>query len=358
MDIQNGFAVDINSDIKIAKVGDEVQGEIFSIEHSAVYIDLRDQGVGIIYGKEFIESKDSLKKLKKGDIVTAEVKDFKNEDGYMELSVTGIQKKQLWQSLEDKKENNEIFQVKIVSANKGGLIANIAGIPAFIPVSQLSSAHYPRVEDGEATKILQKLQPFINKEFNVRVADFNEAEEKIILTEKAEENEKISVILEKNYNVGDVVEGVISGTAKFGAFIRFNKEGVDDIEGLIHISEIDWKLLSSPLEVLKVGQKVQAKIINISDSKVFLSIKALQENPWQEIAKNYKKGSEISGKITKFSPYGAFVQINKKIQALIHISQFKSVEDMQNSLEIGKEYNFEILVLEPHNFKINLKLKK
>ncbi len=358
MNQQNAFTVDINSDIKLLKQDDEISGKIIHIEHSALYVDLKDQGVGIIFGKEFLDSKDSLQKLDKGDIIIAKVLNFKNQEGYMELSVTDIRKRELWENLKKKKNNNEIFQVKIITANKGGLLTKIAGVSAFIPVSQLSSKNYPRVEGGDADKILRKLRSYIGKEFSVRVADFDQIEEKIILTEKAQESEKISEVLKNNYKEGEVVEGVISGTAKFGVFIKFKKQGVESIEGLVHISEIDWKLLSSPTEVVGVGDNVKAKIINISDSKVFLSIKALQENPWGEMVKKYKKGSEILGTITKFNLYGAFVQLNDKIQALIHISQFRSIEDMQNSLEIGKEYNFEILVLEPRYFKINLKLKK
>ncbi len=358
MNKQNTFTVDVDSDIKLFKKDDKISGKIINIGHSALYVDLKDQGVGLVYGKEFLDSKDSLKKLNKGDVIVAKVLNFKNEDGYMELSIADIQKKQLWEKLLEKKNNNEIFKVKIFSANKGGLLTKIVGVPAFLPVSQLSSKNYPRVEGGNAEKILEKLQSYIGKEFNVRVADFNQAEEKIILTEKAQENEKISEVLESNYKVGEIIDGIISGTAKFGAFIKFKKPGVNDLEGLIHISELDWKLISTPLDVIKVGDKVKAKIINISNSKVFLSIKTLKVSPWEDISKKYNVGSDISGTITKFNPYGAFVQINDKIQALIHISQFKDIESMQKSLEIGKEYKFEILILEPQNFKINLKLKK
>ncbi len=353
----NTFTKDIESSIKLLKENDEVTGEIFSIEHLSVYVDLKDQGIGIIFGKEYLDSKESLKNFKKGDLITAKIKNFKNEDGYMELSITEIRKKKLWEGLNDKKKSNEIFQVRIFSANKGGLLTKIDGVSAFLPVSQLSSKNYPRIEGGDVDKILLKLQSYIDKDFNVRVIDFDQKEEKIILTEKAQENEKISEVLEKHYKLGEVVGGVISGTAKFGAFIKFKKEGVEDIEGLIHISEIDWKLLSSPLEVLSVGDNVKAKIINISNSKVFLSIKTLSESPWEAMSKKYKVGDDITGTVIKFNPYGAFVKINDKIQALIHISQFKDIYDMQQVLEIGKDYNFKILVLEPRFFKINLKLK-
>ncbi len=370
--MKNTF-VDSDLSIKISKVGEEVEGPIIQIEHSALYVDLKDQGIGIIYGKEFLNAKDSLKKLKKGDIITAKVINFKNKDGYMELSVVDTYKQKFWENLKEKEKNNEIFKVKILSANKGGLLTEVAGVAAFIPVSQLSSKNYPRVEEGEISKILQKLQSFIGKELDVRVLNSDKREGKIILSEKIQENEKISESLANNYKIGEIVKGIISGIAKFGAFIRFQKkrassepskevsdikEGILDIEGLIHVSEIDWKLLSDPSEILKVGDKIEAKIINISKSKVFLSRKALQPNPWDEMAKKYKLGSQIKGTVTKFNPYGAFVQINEKIQGLVHISQFKNINEMQNSLIVGKEYNFEIILFEPQKYKINLKIVK
>lgn len=355
--MKNTF-IDTDPTTRLPKIGDEVSGKVIQIGHSVIYLDLKEQGAGIIYGKEFLNSKESLKKLEIGDTIHAKIIDFKNKDGYMELSVSDVQKKELWKDLKEKQKNNESFVIKVLSANKGGLLTKISGVPAFLPVSQLSSKNYPRITDGEATKILQKLQSFIGKDFKIRVLDIDEGEEKIILSEKIQEEEKTEEFLEKNYKLGEIVKGTISGTAKFGAFIKFQKEGVNEVEGLIHISELDWRLLSNPTDVVKIGDKIDAKIINITKSKVFLSRKALQPSPWEDITKKYKVGSQIKGTVTKFNPYGAFVQLTEQTQGLIHISQFKNIDEMQDVLEIGKEYNFEITLFEPKKMKINLKIIK
>jgi len=171
------------------------------------------------------------------------------------------------------------------------------------------------------------------------------------LSEKAKATEKIKKLLE-NYKVGNIVEGKITGITDFGAFLRFGQ----DLEGLIHISELDWKLIEDPTEVVKIGQIVKAKIIDISGDKVSLSLKALKEDPWLDIEKKHKKGDIVSGKVTKFNPFGAFIQITPRIQGLIHISEFGNRGRMEVKIEIGKKYDFQILEIRPEEHRMSLKL--
>jgi small subunit ribosomal protein S1 len=260
-----------NDLIKPPKVGEIIEGKIIGFGRSAVYLDLGGFGAGIVYGKEFLGAKDFLKKLKIGDKILTKIVDLENEEGYIELSVAQATKDLAWQQLLQKKEEGEILKVKILNANKGGLLAEVLGIQAFLPVSQLSSEHYPRVE-GDQEKILKELKKFVGQELEVKIFDLSPKEEKLILSEKAKEIEKVKEIL-KNYKVGDIVEGEITAILDFGAFLRFGKE---NLEGLIHISELDWGLVKDPVEIVKVGEKVRAKIIKIADDKVFLSLKALK----------------------------------------------------------------------------------
>jgi small subunit ribosomal protein S1 len=172
----------------------------------------------------------------------------------------------------------------------------------------------------------------------------------------------------KDYKAGDTVDGEISGITDFGAFIKFSllsknqvgkqdpKAPIQPLEGLIHISELDWKAIEDPSEVVKLGQKVKAKIIDISNGRVSLSLKALKKDPWEDIEKKYKKGDAVSGKVTKFNPFGVFVQISPQIQGLCHISEFGSQKRMQEVLKIGKKYNFKILLIEPKEHRMSLKL--
>jgi len=342
-----------NNLIKIPQIGKIVEGKIIAQERSAVFLDLGPMGTGIIYGQEFFNAKDELKKLKIGDTLIAKIISLKNEDGYIELSLSQASDEIKWEKLKQLKEKDEILKVKIISANKGGLMTEIFGLPAFLPVSQLSPEHYPRVEKGEPAKILAELQKFVNQEMEVKIFDLDPREGKIILSEKAKDSEKIKEIL-KNYSVGEIVEGEITGVTNFGVFIKFQKENVPPIEGLIHISELDWQLIEDPADIVKVGDKVKAKIISLTDNKAFLSLRVLKKDPWQDFS--YKKGDIIEGKVTKFNPYGAFVQITPSIQGLCHISEFGSKSKMESTLKINQTYKFQILTFDPHNHRLTLKL--
>jgi len=350
-----------NNLLKPLRLGEIVEGKVIGYSKKAVFLDLGSWGTGIIYGREFLEAKEVLKDLKIGDNLLVKIIELENEEGYIELSLKEAGKEISWETLKQVKEKGEILKVKILGANKGGLLAEISGIPAFLPVSQLSPEHYPRVVDADKSKILTALQKFVGKELEVKIFDLSAKEEKLILSEKAKGEERIKGIL-KSYKVGEIVEGQITDIVDFGAFIKFKgqptKKGrvSKELEGLIHISELDWQLIEDPSEIVKVGEIVRAKIIDISDDKVSLSLKALKKDPWKEIEKRYKKGDIVKGEVTKFNPFGAFVQVSPKIQWLIHISEFGSQRKMADILEIGKKYDFKILSLDPKEHKIALKL--
>jgi small subunit ribosomal protein S1 len=350
-----------NNLLKPPQIGKIIEGKIIGRARSAIFLDLGAFGTGIIYGKEFQEAKEGLKNLKIGDTVFAKIIDLENEEGYIELSLSQASNELTWEKLRQKKEKGEIIIVKILGANKGGLLAEVSGLSAFLPVSQLLTEHYPRVEKGDTTKILKELQKFVSKEMEVKIFDLDQKQEKLILSEKAKEDEKIKEILKK-YKVGDIVEGEITGITDFGVFMKFGKQ---EMEGLIHISELDWQLIEDPSDIVKIEEKVKAKIISISEDRVSLSLKALKKDPWLNIEKKYKKGDTIEGKVTKFNPYGAFVQILPagrqgllKIQGLCHISEFGTKSKMEESLKIGKKYNFQILSIDSTEHRMSLKLTR
>lgn len=347
---------------KPPRVGEIIQGKVITGKRASVFLDLGPWGTGIIYGREFYEAKEKLRHLSSGDELFAKVVGLDNEDGYVELSLTKAGKELAWDQLKEKKENDETIKVKILGANKGGLLAKVSDIQAFLPVSQLSPANYPKVDGGDSQRILKALQKFIGKEMEVKVFDFDQKEEKLILSEKAKENEKIKNILE-TYKVGDIVEAEITGIVDFGAFVKISLDkesgdAVDGLEGLIHISELDWQLIEDPSEIVKLGEKVQAKIIDISNGKISLSLKSLKEDPWSNIDSKFKKGDIVDGKVTKFNPFGAFIQLSPKIQGLCHVSEFGSQKKMEDSLETGKRYKFKILLVDPAEHRLTLKLEE
>ncbi len=342
------------------QIGATVEGKVVARDRSALFIDLGILGTGIIYGREFYAVKDVVKNLEIGDKVFAKIVELENDEGYRELSLRDATKEIGWQRLRDTKESGQILTVRITGVNKGGLLTSLDGIQAFLPVSQLAPEHYPRVADADKQKILKELQKFIGKTLEVKILDLLAEENKLILSEKAKSEEKTKEAL-KNYSKGDIIDGEITGIADFGAFIKFPSPVADaneQVEGLIHISELDWQLVENPAEVVKVGEIVKAKIIDINNNQVFLSLKALKKNPWEEIEQQYKKGDVIKGKVSKFSTFGAFVEIMPKIRGLCHISEFESKEKMEEQLKIGETYDFTVLLIEPKEHRMSLKLVK
>jgi len=342
--------------IKLYRVGDIVEGNVIGIGRSAVYLDLGAQGTGIIYGREFMEEKESLKDAHIGKEIAAKILDLENEEGYIELSLKEAGRELTWDKLKAKKESEETINVKIIGANKGGLLAVVSGIQAFLPVSQLSQEHYPKVDDGDAEKILRALQDFMGEELEVQIFDLEPKEEKIILSERSKERSKMKEILRK-YKVGDIVDGEITGVVDFGAFVKFGKDE-EELEGLIHISEIDWQIIDDPSKFLKVGDKVQAKIVDISQGRASLSLKAMKEDPWRAAEKKYKKFDSVKGKVTKLNPFGAFLEIEPQIQGLCHISEFGTKNKMEEELKIGEMYDFQILEMNATEHRMSLRLQK
>ncbi|MBI2647739.1 MAG: S1 RNA-binding domain-containing protein [Candidatus Wildermuthbacteria bacterium] len=339
------------------KIGDIVEGIVVGKGRSAMYIDIGPQATGIIQGREFAEEKATLKHLNPGDAIAAKIVDLENGDGYVELSTREAGRQLTWERLKEMKAKEEVFPVRITSVNKGGLMTELLSVPAFLPVSQLSQEHYPKVEGGDAAKILKALQKFVDTELEVQVFDIDPKEQKIILSERSKERNKAREILSQ-YKVGDVVNGEITGVVDFGAFIKFPAEAdpAVQIEGLIHISEIDWQIIDDPSQFIKAGDRVQAKIIDIANQRASLSLKALKEDPWQGIETRYKKLDTVQGKVTKLNPFGAFVEIEPRIQGLCHISEFGTKKKMDEILVAGEIYAFQILELNPLEHRMSLRV--
>ncbi len=339
----------------LPQAGDMIEGKIIKKSNSALIVDLGPLGTGIIYGGELKEIKGVFKSLKVGQTVSGLITDTENEDGYVELSLKEASLEKGWHDLKEKYQTGDALKVRINEANRGGLVIEAMSIIGFLPVSQLSTKNYPRVEGGDKNKILTHLNKFIGKELEVKIISLDQKNEKLIVSEKAVEEKEIKETL-KNYKKGDIVEGTVSGITNFGAFIKFG----DNLEGLTHISEIDWQLIDHPSQILKENETIKVQIINIQGGQVFLSIKALKQDPWNNIEGKYKNGQTVKGQVTKFNPFGALIKVaDDKIYGLAHISEFtKQNQQMEEALKINQSYDFEILSLEPQMHKMFLALKK
>jgi small subunit ribosomal protein S1 len=351
-------------DIQIPQIGSLVKGKVIDIGKNAIYLDLGLIGTGVVMGREMKDGLGISENLKKGDQIEATVIELENEDGYMELSLREAGYEKTWDEIERKKKEEETVQTKILAANRGGLMIEVNGITGFLPVSQLANENYPRVEDGDKNKILQLLNELVDSTLNVRIIDIDRENEKLIVSEKATLSEKEEGEIKK-FKVGDIVKGTVSGIVDFGVFIKFppkdkkeeETEPQDILEGLIHISELAWQLIENPRDIIKVGEKVKCKIIGIENNRISFSIRALKKDPWSQVDKKYRIGDTVKGEVTKFNPFGAFIQLDKDIHGLAHISElnrYAGEKKLEEVLKIGKSYKFRILSIEPKSHRMGL----
>jgi small subunit ribosomal protein S1 len=365
IDSANSEMADIleQNPIVIPQVGDVLEGTVIDISSSSLLLDLGPLGTGVVIGKEIKDGLRASSKVKKGDLLHATLVNLENEDGYIELSIREASYEKAWADLESKRDTQEIVGTKILDANRGGLMVEVNGISGFLPVSQLSSDHYPRVEDGDKNKILEILKRLTGQEIRVKILDVDREAEKLIVSEKAAYSDKEREVISQ-LKLGDVIQGEISGVVDFGAFVKFlplakkdSNNDSDKLEGLVHISELAWQLIDNPREVVKKGDRVEAKIIELDDTRISLSIKALKVDPWMEIDKKYKTGDVVEGKVDKINPFGAFVYLDENIHGLAHISELREIfpdKKIEEILEPGKAYNWKITSIEPKEHRMGL----
>ncbi|MDP9249563.1 MAG: S1 RNA-binding domain-containing protein [bacterium] len=326
-----------------------IEGSVILVDKSSVYVDLAPWGTGIIYGREFINAKDVINKMSIGDIIKAKIVDAENEDGYVELSLKEAKQALAWSEAEKAIKGKTVLTLEVKDANKGGLILEWQGIQGFLPASQLKPEHYPRVLDSDKDKILKELKKLVGEKISVMIISTLPKEGKLIFSEKENNPEEKKEILSK-YNIGDVLDCVIAGIVDFGVFLKL-EEG---LEGLVHISELDWGLVEDPRAMFKVGEQVKAKVIEIKEGKISLSLKALKENPWKEFEGKLKKGDIVGGVVIKYNKHGALVSIKEGVAGLVHNSTFPSEIKLREALELGKHYNFQITLFEPKDQKMTL----
>lgn len=338
---------------QVPQVDDIVKGTVVSASKSEVRLDINGFLMGIIRGPEMYVEVDEYANLKPGDQAEAAVIDVENENGELELSFRRVGQEKAWEKLKTALKDKSVVKVKIIDANKGGLMARYCQINGFLPVSQLAPENYPRVSGGDKAKILEKLKSFVGQEFSVSVINLNQDEEKVIFSEKDVWNKTQKPSLDK-YKVGMTIEGKISAITNFGVFVSFD----ENLEGLIHISELTWQRVDSPAELYKVGEIVKAEIVSIEAGKIFLSTKKLQTDPWEEASKKYKTGQVVEGEIVKINPFGLFVKLDEQIHGLAHISQLNLIgkEKISEKFQINEKMDFEIVNISPSDHRLGLKL--
>lgn len=336
---------------KLPKVADLIKGEVITASKAEVKIDIGGYMTGVVRGPELYEEDDSYANLQPGDEVEATVIDLENEKGELELSFRFAGQEKAKTGLKEAAINKSTLKVKVIDANKGGLIVKFRQIPGFLPVSQLAPENYPRVNGGDKSKILEKLKSFVGKEFEVKVMTLDEKEDKLIFSEKDAWNEKQRDVISK-YKVGTAVEGTITAITDFGVFVSFG----ENLEGLIHISELAWQRIDDPADLFKVGDTIKAEVISVENSKIFLSAKKLIKDPWTDVEKKYKVGEVVKGTILKVNPFGLFIKLDEDIHGLAHISQLNldPKEKATDKYHVNDKVDFEIVSMEPKDHRLGL----
>jgi len=339
-----------DAEFNFPRLGDLVEGRVMEIKRKEVYLDLNGLATGLVRGPELEDELGEYSNLKIGDSVSATVIDIDNEKGLIELSFRHAGHIRAWKKLQEIMNEKNLIAVKVTGANAGGLIVQYGRLVGFLPTSQLSFDHFPRVEDGDKSKILEILKRYVNQTLQAKIIGLSEEDNKLIVSEKEIMKGSSGG---QSFKVGDAIEGEVQGLVDFGAFIKFNGQ-----EGLCHISEIAWRRLDHPSDILKIHDKVKAEIIGMEDDRFSLSIKKLIPDPWTKISEKYKIDQEVEGKVLKVNPFGFFVELDPEIHGLAHVSEFP--EDHKNPQELAKPgdvLKFKVISIEPDDHRLGLSLK-
>lgn len=342
--------------LKGIKRGDIVEGTVSQILPNAVFVDIGAKTEGMVVDKEFSAAKEYIKTLHEGDVIESYVLYPENESGQIILSLRNSAQEFNWNQIKVWHETNEILRVRVQEVNRGGAIVTVIDdITGFVPVSQF----------GE--ELAEKVSELVGKDIEVRILDFDRKEGKLILSEKnvseAEDLEKRRALIAA-LEVGKKYSGVVTRVVPFGVFVQIDTtkgalakvmhEGVT-LEGLVHISELAWEKVDDPSHVASVGNTIEVKVISADAplDKLSLSIKQLSDDPWLEIEKKFPADSQVEGRVTRVVPFGVFVELEKGVEGLIHISKLGSSDQ---TFEPGKKVKCYIESIDVAGRRISLGL--
>lgn len=337
------------TNIKPLEKGEIVKGKVAKIEEKQAIVDVGYKFDGILPIGEIsnihIETIEDV--LNIGDEVNVMVLRLNDEEEKLILSKKVVDSEKAWDQLKEKAEAKETFEVTIADIVKGGLVADL-GVRGFIPAS-LVEKHF--VEDFSDYK---------GKNLSVKIVELDEEKKRVILSHKAvidEEEEQKKLEVFDKIKVGDIVEGTIQRLTDFGAFVDLG-----GIDGLVHVSEIDWQRVERPSDVLKEGETTKVKIIRIdqANQRISLSIKATKQSPFAEAAKTLKTGDIYTGIVRRITNFGAFVELLPNVEGLVHINQISHhhISKISDVLEVNQEVNVKILSLDPENERISLSIRE
>ena len=331
--------------VRSLEIGSILEGIVLSKKKQELYVDLSPYGTGRLYGVFYLQSKELAQKLKPGDRVGVKIVGLNDGYGNYEIILQEITDIDRWQKILELYRSNKILELEIKDANRGGWLVEVEGIHGFIPVSQLSPEYYPRVENNNKNLIYEHLKKFVGQKIKCRIVSVDPKQNKLVLSEKAAKDEIYQDILNR-LMIGDILKVKVVGYSHFGLFVRFNEN--PPMDGLIHISEIPEEKAGNFEEHFKIGDVLEAKLIQIKQDKASFSLRDLTPDPWISFVKNHKEKDIVSGILKEKNEIFGVVDIDG-VQGLV----FENLD----KLEIGQNYNFVIEKLKAKDKSLILKLQ-
>ena len=325
------------------KVGEKVKGKVVAINPHSVILDIGAKSEGVIAEKAFVEARDFIKGLKVGDEITAGIIVPEAKDGTILLSLRQASYEATWGKLEKREEEGKEVNVTGKSVNPSGVMVEVEGLTGFIPTSQLGK------------EALKNLEGLVGRSFKAKILEINKETNKILLSEKEiseAENLKASKDALAKIKTGEIYEGKVTTVANFGCFVKLDLGENINLEGLVHVSELSWGKVGDPSEIVKVGDKVKVKALDLRSGKLSLSIKQAEKDPWGQVEEKYKVDTKVKGRVTRVSDFGVFVEIEKGVEGLIHITNIPPGEKITE----GKEVNCYVQEVDSKNKKLSLGL--
>ncbi|HEX4898628.1 MAG TPA: 30S ribosomal protein S1, partial [Candidatus Limnocylindrales bacterium] len=352
-----------DSDIKSFKHGDVVEGSVVRIDKDEILVDIGAKSEGVVSNRElFGRNTEAQPALNVGDTVLVYVLQPESPEGHVVLSLrrAGLERK--WRSMQEQFEAGVIIEAPVIDHNKGGLIVD-CGIRGFVPISQI--VDFPRRPQNDqprdaAQEIAEKLQPFVGRKLRLKILEVNRKANRLILSEKValyEERREKRDELFSSLQVGQKVTGHVRSIAPFGVFVDLG-----GIDGLVHKSELSWNKVNNPEGGYRVGEEVEAEVIDINHERgrISLSIRRLQPDPWHSTVADFKVGDVIDGTVTKLVNFGAFVRVRDGLEGLIHISELSNqrVAHPGDVVHEGQALKLRIISLDSERHRLGLSLKQ
>lgn len=338
----------IDDSMRRLNLGDIVKGRIISVTDEALLLDIKFRADGIVKKDDMIEQGELRKIFAEGDVIDVQIVKMDDGEGNVVLSKKRADGVVVWQELEEVFKSRKVLTVTLKEAVKGGLVAMIKGVRAFMPASQLSLTF---VED---------LASYVGQEVQVHVIEFNQERNKVILSRREILQDAATKAKAEAFNSieeGAVLNGTVKRLAKFGAFVD-----IGGVDGLIHISQMSWRRVKDPSEILKVGDKVEVVVTKIDKEKekIGLKLTTVEENPWETIHDRYEENEIVDGVVVRMADFGAFVKLEEHVEGLVHVSQIseEKIEKPSDVLSLGQELEVLITKIDAENQKISLSIKQ